>query len=110
MNFIKLTQNYIFSTIILLILNIYRMLQRMNKQKMSNSLQWKIYGIVVSILAVISFTNLVIPYGVADPFYFGLPRTLWAGMGISLSIYAVLLIAMFTSADESEEDSSGFGH
>ena len=76
---------------------------------MSNSLQWKIYGLIVLVLAVISFTNLVIPYGVVDPFHLGLPRTLWAGMAISILIYVVLVIAMFTSADEGDDDSSGFG-
>ena len=76
---------------------------------MSNSFQWKIYGLIVLVLAVLSFTSLVIPYEVTDPYYFGLPRTLWAGMAISILIYVVLVIAMFTSADECEEDSSGFG-
>ncbi len=62
---------------------------------------WRVAGFVVFILATLAFTPLVIPYGVAEPFVLGLPRTLWAGMLISLLIYIVLLIAMFTSKDES---------
>jgi len=56
-----------------------------------------LYGTVVLILSIISFTPLVIPYGVAEPYFLGLPRTLWAGLLISLSIYIILLLAMITT-------------
>lgn len=52
---------------------------------------------VVLILSVISFTPLVIPYGVSEPYFLGLPRTLWGGILISLSIYIILVLAMLTT-------------
>ncbi|NIP31704.1 MAG: hypothetical protein GTO02_19645 [Candidatus Dadabacteria bacterium] len=67
---------------------------------MSKRTQWKIYSVIVIILSVIAFTPLVVPYGIADPFFLGLPRTLWLGMSISIGIYIILVIAMLTSDGE----------
>lgn len=61
---------------------------------------WKILSLIVTILATLAFTPLVIPYGVTEPYVLGLPRTLWAGILISILIYLMLLIAMITSKDE----------
>lgn len=61
---------------------------------------WRVLAVIVTILAALAFTPLVIPYGVAEPYVFGLPRTLWAGMLISILIYLMLIIAMITSKDE----------
>ena len=68
---------------------------------MSTKNRWTFFGVAVSILAAVSFTPLVIPYGVAEPYFLGLPRTLWAGLGISLSIYVLLVLAMLMSGDQS---------
>lgn len=68
--------------------------------EMSNKNRWIFFGVAVSVLSAVSFTPLVIPYGVAEPYFLGLPRTLWAGLGISLSIYVLLVLAMFTSGDQ----------
>lgn len=67
---------------------------------MSNKNQWKFYTVAIFILAAVSFTPLVIPYGVGEPYFLGLPRTLWAGLSISLSIYVLLVLAMLTSGGE----------
>ncbi len=48
-------------------------------------------------LASLAFMHRVIPEGVTEPYLFGMPRTLWISMLISLSIYVVLVIAMVTS-------------
>lgn len=61
---------------------------------------WRIYGIIVTILAFIAFTPIVIPYGVTEPYFLGMPRTLWGGLLISICIYIVLFIAMLTSNTE----------
>ena len=67
---------------------------------MSNKSRWIFFAVAVSVLAAVSFTPLVIPYGVTEPYFLGLPRTLWAGLGISLSIYLLLILAMMlTSGD-----------
>lgn len=68
--------------------------------KTSVRTRWTIYGVAVLILSVISFTPLVIPYGVTEPYFLGLPRTLWAGLLISLSIYVILVLAMITTDGE----------
>ncbi|MCY3624948.1 MAG: hypothetical protein OXH71_05335 [Candidatus Dadabacteria bacterium] len=67
---------------------------------MNNKNLWIFFGVAVSVLAALSFTPLVIPYGVAEPYFLGLPRTLWAGLGISLAIYVLLVWAMFKSGDQ----------
>ena len=67
---------------------------------MSNKNRWIFFGVAVSVLSAVSFTPLVIPYGVAEPYFLGLPRTLWAGLGISLSIYVLLVLAMLTSSSQ----------
>ena len=61
---------------------------------------WIVYAVIVCSLAVLSFTPLVIPYGVSEPYFFGLPRTLWGGILISIGIYVILVLAMFTSKGE----------
>ncbi len=65
--------------------------------KNSIRIRWTLYGVVVLILSVISFTPLVIPYGVSEPYFLGLPRTLWSGILISLSVYVILVLAMLTT-------------
>ena len=67
---------------------------------MNNKNRWIFFAVAVSILSALSFTPLVIPYGVAEPYFLGLPRTLWAGLGISLCIYVLLVLAMLTSSGE----------
>lgn len=65
---------------------------------MNNKSRWTYFAVAISVLAAVSFTPLVIPYGVTEPYFLGLPRTLWAGLGISLSIYFLLVLAMLTSS------------
>lgn len=67
---------------------------------MDNKNRWIFFGVAVSVLSAVSFTPLVIPYGVTEPYFLGLPRTLWAGLGISLCIYVLLVLAMLTSGDQ----------
>lgn len=67
---------------------------------MKDKTKWKIFWTIVLVLAALSFTPLVIPYGTSEPFLLGLPRTLWAGMLISILIYIVLIMVMITSKDE----------
>ena len=65
-----------------------------------NKNRWIFFAVAVSILSALSFTPLVIPYGVTEPYFLGLPRTLWAGLGISLSIYVLLVLAMLTASGQ----------
>ncbi|WP_462137623.1 hypothetical protein [Candidatus Mycalebacterium sp.] len=61
---------------------------------------WKITLPLAAALAALAFIPLIIPGGVAEPFLFGIPRTLWVSMAISLSIYLVLIIAMIFSKEK----------
>lgn len=58
---------------------------------------WKIILPLTVLLAAVAFTPAAIPEGVTEPRLFGLPRTLWVSMLVSLSIYAVLIVAMLVS-------------
>ena len=54
---------------------------------MSNQLLWKICCGTAVLLALVTFTPLVTPKGVAKPELMGMPYTLWAGI-----IQAILFI------------------
>ena len=49
----------------------------MNKQ---NETPWRIICGIVIVVSALCFTPLVIPVGEAEPFFMGLPYTLWVGM------------------------------
>ncbi len=53
---------------------------------------WKICVAAVGLLCLLSFTPLVIPPGVLDPSFLGIPRTLWAGILIYVAIVVVTFI------------------
>ena len=60
---------------------------------------WKIALPLTVLIAALAFLPQVIPAGEAEPFVFGMPRTLWVSMGLSLLIYAVLVAAMIFSKE-----------
>lgn len=47
---------------------------------------WRLCCLGVACLAVLTFSPLITPLGVADPCWLGIPRTLWAGVLIYMSI------------------------
>ncbi len=53
---------------------------------------WRLCCIAVLILAVLTFTPLVIPPDESAPLFMGLPRTLWAGMAIYLALTVLTFI------------------
>lgn len=56
----------------------------------------KIMAIIISILA---FTPFVIPEKIFEPILFGLPRTLWIGLLISLLFIILTAIGYFAGPD-----------
>jgi uncharacterized membrane protein len=62
----------------------------MNKR--SNT-YWISCGIVAVILVILTFTPLVIPYGVHTPALWGLPYSLWTAILISIAWVILTLIA-----------------
>ena len=47
---------------------------------------WRLCCLGVSALALLTFTPLITPVGVSEPCWLGIPRTLWAGVLVYLSI------------------------
>ncbi|MCY4042839.1 MAG: hypothetical protein OXF45_03405 [Candidatus Dadabacteria bacterium] len=69
---------------------------------MKNRTLWKIVLPLTLFFSALAFLPAVIPARVAEPFFFGMPRTLWASMALSLCIYAVLVAAVILSKEEEE--------
>ena len=66
---------------------------------------WKTCCISCILLNIVSFTPLVIPPQIAEPFVFGMPRTLWAGLLISFGLMIVTIIGAW-AADYPEKGDS----
>lgn len=66
---------------------------------------WRICCAVFFLLSAVVFTPLVIPQEVDTPYLFGMPRTLWTGISISIGFLIVILIAAWAigSPQEGEE-------
>ena len=56
------------------------------------------------ILVVITFTPLVIPYGVYKPEFLGLPYSLWVGILISIGLVVLTFIATRIYPESESED------
>jgi len=55
---------------------------------------WKLTAIISLLLAVVTFSPLVIPYNVYVPELFGLPYTLWTGILMSFLMLANTILAI----------------
>lgn len=62
--------------------------KRMTKLK----IYWRTILVTLGLISLLVFTPLVIPAGKYNPELFGLPYTLWVGMGV----YLVFLILIWT--------------
>lgn len=51
----------------------------------------------------ITFSPIVIPYNITGPWFFSMPRTLWAGILSSIVLALITLLATFTIKTEDEE-------
>ncbi len=67
---------------------------------MKSQNHWKVVLPLTLFLASLAFIPQVIPGGIPEPYILKIPRTLWAGMAISVSIYAVLIVAMILSKED----------
>jgi len=66
---------------------------------MKSAKHWKIFIPLTVFLSALAFVPAIIPEGATEPSLFGMPRTLWVSMAISLSIYIVLVVAMLVSKE-----------
>lgn len=53
---------------------------------------WRITCILVVLFTAMAFSPLVIPPGKFEPELFGLPYTLWTGIGVSLILVILTLV------------------
>jgi len=65
---------------------------------------WRLCCLGVLLLAVLTFTPLVTPVGSSEPCWLEIPRTLWAGIVIYLSITVLTWVgSRIYLSDPSEE-------
>jgi len=57
------------------------------------------------LITAATFSPLVIPQGVTEPWLFSMPRTLWSGILISILLAILTLVAAFTIKTEDKKDS-----
>ncbi len=70
---------------------------------MKNTL-WTICKILFIGLSIFAFTPIVMPQGQATPELFGLPRTLWIGLLISISFIALTALgALFIDKPQNQQ-------
>lgn len=55
-------------------------------------LYWRVSCAAVLVLSVLTFTPAVIPEGVTEPALLGVPRTLWAGILLTVALVAMTYI------------------
>lgn len=65
---------------------------------MRNPILWRICCAVFFLLSATAFTPVIIPEGVNTPYLLGMPRTLWAGISISIGLLIMILIATWASS------------
>lgn len=68
----------------------------------SSSLWWRLSCAGAVLLSAITFTPLVIPYGVHKPMLAGMPLTLWAGILVAVGLVFLTYVGsrVHPSADE----------
>ena len=65
---------------------------------------WTICKILFIVLSIVTFTSIVIPAEQTNPTLYGLPRTLWVGLLISLSfIVLTILGSIFINTSKSKK-------
>jgi len=60
---------------------------------MRSNKYWIICCCAALILVIITFTPLVIPYGIYHPFFLGLPYSLWTSILITIGLVILTFIA-----------------
>ena len=63
---------------------------------------WRCCCFCSILLSIVAFTPLVIPSEVSEPFVLGMPRTLWAGLLVSLGLMIITIVGAW-AADASEK-------
>ncbi len=65
---------------------------------------WTFCKILFIVLSILTFTSIVIPEEQTNPTLFGLPRTLWIGILVSLLFILLTIVgAVFINTSKSEK-------
>jgi len=64
---------------------------------MRSRVVWNLSKMLFLIVGSLAFTPLVIPRGESMPMLFGLPRTLWAGLVVSVLLLAVIALGAWAT-------------
>jgi hypothetical protein len=67
---------------------------------------WRLCCLGVLLLAVLTFTPLVTPAGSSEPSWLGIPRTLWAGILVYLSLTVLTWVGSRVYLSDSSEESN----
>lgn len=68
-------------------------------------LLWRLCCAGMVLLAIATFTPLVIPAGGHEPMLAGIPRTLWAGVLVSLAMVLLALIGAWVHPSRDKDGS-----
>ena len=58
---------------------------------------WRFCCLCSILLSFVAFTPLVIPSKAAEPFVLGMPRTLWAGLLVSLGLMIITIVGAWAA-------------
>ncbi len=68
-------------------------------------LTWRACCAAMVLVAIVSFTPIVIPPGQHEPTLAGLPRTLWTGLLVSVTIILLVLVGAYVHPDRDHDES-----
>ncbi|MEX0747408.1 MAG: hypothetical protein WED81_05185 [Rhodothermales bacterium] len=68
---------------------------------------WYLWLGAAGLLSALALSPLVIPVGVLEPTILGVPRTLWAGILITIGLVFTTFMAARHAPDDSEFESDG---
>ena len=77
--------------------------EKLRHQFTMKKVLWSCYILVFFILVAVAFSPLTIPSGNPNPQLFGMPRTLWVGLIISI-LFVLLTILAATVGPQKNED------
>ena len=70
-----------------------------------SSRYYRVLIVLAVILGIITFTPLVMPYGIHEPTLFHLPYTLWTGLIVALLFVLLTYIAISVHPGKGEDES-----
>ena len=70
-----------------------------------SSRYYRVLIVLAVILGIITFTPLVMPYGIHKPTLFHLPYTLWTGLIVALLFVLLTYIAISVHPGKGEDES-----